>query len=233
MKRKTLLCRLEKNLPSFSLEFIRWGEKMDKSKDLSWLFEDDYDCNLPVQIPRDFLVGAKATVDGDLYVLENKRECGRVLSLDITDFGYFGNTHKYGELFIDGVKWICKEKETIRMCRALDEVEPRAAYTWKVNICKIIRPEDGFFEADGYESGERTKRFTQLSELYGMAAYVALFRVLGPFELYEGSHCCVHKKKDLILSVDENDNITIGRENKHYWNQYFETATKYDNRSTS
>lgn len=233
MKRKTILKRLEKNLPSFALEFIRWGEKKDKSKDLSWLFEDDYDSNLPVQIPRDFLVGAKATVDGNLYVLENKRECCRVLSLEITDFAFYGNTHKYGELFIDGVEWRCKEKGSIRMGGDLDKVEPRAQYSWKVNLCKIIRPEDGFFEADGYESGERTQRFTQLSELYGMAAYVALFRVLGPFELYEGSHCCVHKKKDLILSVDENDNVTIGRENKHYWNQYFETATKYDNRSTS
>lgn len=225
MKRKTLLAKLEKNLPSFSLHYIKWGKEVDKAEDRSWLFSDENNPTLAERIPEDYLVGIQAMTSNGVHYTSRRREDReneRMVKLEIMDFGYYGNTHKYGELYIDGVEWKAEETGTIRFCSELREINPLVSYAWNVKLCKIIRPQDGFFEQDGYESGSSTQRFTDLSELYATAAYVALYRVLGPFSLYEGSFCTVPKKKDLILSVDDQDNVSIGRELKHYWNQYFE-----------
>ena len=225
MKRKTLIGRLKKNLPSFALPFIKWGEEVDKAKDRSWLYLDEGNTLLAEHIPEDYLAGLKVTTsDGKHYtsITRSEQEKGRIVKLEIMDFGFYGNTHKYGELNISGVEWREDETGMYRSCSELREIDPRISYSWNVKLCKIIRPEDGFFEQDGYESGCNTQRFTKLSELYATAVYVALFRVLGPFSLYECASCVVPRKKDLILSVDDRDNVSIGSGFKRYWNQYYE-----------
>ncbi len=227
MKRYTLIKRLERSLPSFSLPYFRWTEEVDKTEDRSWLYSDRNNPTLAEHIPEDYLVGIRATTsDGAHYTSRRKveREKWRMVKLEIVDFGYYGNTHKYGKLVIDGVEWYSDELGGCRIYSELREIEPLVSYAWNVNLCKIIRPEDGFFEQYGYESGRSTERFTDLSELYATAAYVALFRVSGPFSLYEGSFCTAPRKKDLVLSVDNQDNVSIGKEFKHYWEKYYKNS---------
>ena len=226
MKRKTLLKRLEKTLPSFSLPFIQWGEEIDKTTDKRWLWEDQKNPSLPEQITEDYLVGIHVeTPNGDHYTSARRfgRESSRMVKLDIMDFAFYGNTHKYGTLIIDGVEWHPgNDNKTSVLSSELREKAPLVQYAWDVELFKIIREEDGFFEEPGYETGSRTARFTSLAELYATAAYVALYRILGPFSLFEGSWATVPQIEELLLSVDSNDNVKIGSFLKKYWYQYFE-----------
>lgn len=224
MKRRTILRRLEVNLPSFSVPFIKWGREIDKATDTSWLYASDRNPGLPDRIPADFLEGRELDIKGKHYVSRaierHRKEEGRMIKLEVIDFAFYGNRHKYGSLYIDGLEWYNADSGCTASGTAFHEADPLVDYYWKVELYKIIRKEDGFFEEPGYETGQRTQRFTTMGELYATAAYVSLFRVLGPFSLYEGSYCTVPRKKDLILSVDAEDNVTIGSAIRNRWINY-------------
>lgn len=220
MKRDTLLKRLEAALPSASLPYYRWGEERDKKEDRSWLYIDSDSFRdsfgngiprLPEKIPADFLCGITAEYNGRTLVSGRRPDRDyRKVTLNVTDYASYGNTHKYGSLCIEGLNWLTPEGGYL-ISSSLRDVEPRVVSFWNSDLRHIIRPEDGFREADGYETGEGTQRFTSLTELYTVAAYVVLLRILGPVRFYDCDRCVVPKSDELILQVDDDDNVIIGK----------------------
>lgn len=225
MTRQEALEKLQALIPSFRRDYIHWEKLVDKETDRSWLYRDelkwDKKNNLidyPEVIPADYMVGIKGTLKDNMtgedvayetvpHYAGDKR---RKIALDIVDFAYYGNTHKYGTLKVSGVEWRNLTNGKTTMCSYLEDIEPRARFCWDVDLFKIIDDNDLSQKKDdwdSYDPNEATQRFESLAELYCTAAYVALLRYQGPIYLYEGSWCCVPEEIDYLLTVDENDNV--------------------------
>lgn len=223
MKRKQALEILSPFIPSLSREYNRWGELTDKAKDRTWLYRDEFfrkpdakyndpdrERFLPEVIPAHFLEGMTATLDGVIYKVAPaypERDYRRVY-LEVMDFEYYGNTHKYGKLCIDGVSWRAQEGNGTIIARQLHNIEPRVSSIWDVDLCRIVA--DGEMDASECPAGESTARFVFLDELIATAAYVTILRVQGPCILDNGSsYAAVRKADDLLLKIDEKDEVTI------------------------
>ena len=210
MKRSELMDLLKKRISFFDREYKRWGEETDKTKDLSWLYLDDlaYD-PMPVTIPKDYLVGLQASINGKDWETKPRYDCpGRKVNLEVMDFGFYGNQHKYGEVFISGVQWVSGNISSFGS--SFEAVENRARSNWKMDIRKIITEADSYAQTDGYNLGEGSERFENLEELYCTAAYVALLRIEGPFVMYLGSTVCVLGKDKIMLKVGRNGAVSLG-----------------------
>ena len=232
MTREEALNTLQRCIPSFNRKYIHWDKLVDKDEDMSWLYldetfrkwksEDDKPYLLPKVIPADYLVGVEAVVDGKTYHskfngrIDPHSKCKvpmRHVALDITDYGLYGNTHKYGNLDVSGVEW--NEDGTDK--RSFGSIfsakyDPRISPKWKIDIRKILSPEDvGEKNCDwsGYEAGEATSRFSDLDELLCSAAYVTLLRFEGPLYLNIGAYYVVPEMDDYLLQVDDKDDVTI------------------------
>ena len=226
MTRQEALEKLQALIPSFRRKYIHWGELVDKDVDRSWLYRDDLkwdkknnNITYPEVIPADYLIGLKGTLkdrttgeDIEYETVPHYDEDGggRKIALEVMDFGYYGNTHKYGTLKVSGVEWRNLTNGYTTMCSELDDIDPHVSFYWNVDLFKIIDDNDLSQKKDDwdcYNPNEATQRFESLAELYCTAAYVALLRYQGPIYLFEGSWCCVPSKKDYLLTVDENDNV--------------------------
>lgn len=226
MKRKTALKKLQACIPSFNVEYKRWGEEVvDKEKDKSWLYRDqtyfrpDHDWKdeaptLPEIITPDFLVGTEVEVNDEKYVV--KRDAGdkgiRKVCLEVSDYAAYGNTHKYGKLKIKGVHWskVDSGPYSWTSSRELGNADPRVTSIWDVDLYWIIRDSSYFGEGErGYEVNEATARFIYNDELYITAAYVSLLRVAGPMLLHDGYFAAAYPEKYWLVKVDENDNVTF------------------------
>lgn len=226
MTREEAIKILEPFIPSLNREYKRWGEKlMDKSQDKSWLYRDEYferpsvkwgdpkrSEYLPDEIPADFLVGIEVEDEnGTKYVSCNNfhGEESRRVYLDITDFAYYGNTHKYGKLCINGLSWLNKENGYHIVSNRFSDVEPRVKSIWNVDLFRIV--DDGEMSMSDCKPGEASGRFTYLDELIATAAYVTIIRVMGPVEMDNaGSYATSCKDEDMILTIDKNDNVEFG-----------------------
>ena len=62
---------------------------------------------------------------------------------------------------------------------------------------------------ESYEAGVATERFLDATEMFATAAFVTLYRFEGPLALLNSDFCIAYNKKDLILSVDSQDNVQI------------------------
>lgn len=62
---------------------------------------------------------------------------------------------------------------------------------------------------ESYEAGVATERFLDATEMFATAAFVTLYRFEGPLALLNSDFCIAYDKKDLILSVDSQDNVQI------------------------
>jgi hypothetical protein len=218
MKRQELMDILKQVITSFKLEYNPYGDEVvDKEKDLSWLFEDDYDIKgkLPVKIPADYLIGNKYTTDeGEITITKRMiykhgmgaTYTGRKVALDVKDFGFCGNYHKYGDLIISGVEYHSDNNHI--SLSAFRDADPVVRYSWKMYLSKICSDADkAHGDWEGYENGMAIHRFSEYVDLYATAAYVSLLRVEGAFFLYEGSPVCVPDEKDMLLEVDDDDNV--------------------------
>lgn len=221
MTRQEALNILAPYIPSMTREYFRWGKKTDKEKDRSWLYRDDYYAKpdapygdpdrvktFPEKIPVDFLEGLEAEFEGKTYVAKRdewEKDYRRVY-LEIVDFGYWGNKHKYGKLQITGLHW--SSGKGGMSCRQLSNVDPRVTGIWDVDICRIVA--EGELDPSECPPGESSQRFDTIEELIATAAYVALLRVEGPIKMDNASsYASAERKDDMILTVDKNDNVTF------------------------
>lgn len=231
MTREEAIKKLEPFIPSLTRDYYRWGEKkVDKTKDRSWIYRDGYyerpnakwndphrQEYIPEQIPEHFLEGTEVEVDGEKFVIRRtypERDYRRV-HLQVTDFADYGNTHKYGQLQIDGVYWgdFNNNSHTHHGWFKLTDIEPRVRNIWDVDLFRIV----GEGEMSGSECpvGEATGRFVYLDELITTAAYVTLLRIQGPAILDNASsYAATRTKEDIILSVDGDGNVELGDELK-------------------
>ena len=235
MNREEAMKQLEPFIPSLTREYLRWGEKkVDKSKDRSWLYRDedfrkphaewndpDRERYLPEVIPEHFLEGTVAEVEGEKYVAKPNdygRNYRRVY-LQVTDFAYYGNTHKYGQLQINGLRW-CKEGgNSSHSWGKLSDIEPRVKGIWDVDLFRIV----GEGEMAGSECpvGDSTARFVYLDELFATAAYVTLLRIQGPVVLDNASAYSVMRTKDDIL-------LAAGADGSVEWGNKLKRVLKFD-----
>ena len=227
MTREEAIHKLTPFIPSLEREYSRWGELRDKNEDRSWLYRDesyrrpsakwndpDKERYLPEMIPENFLEGTVADIDGEKFCVKRsypstERDYRRVY-LEITDFAMYGNTHKYGKLQIDGLRWSRIGNNTATSWNKLDDVEPRVQSIWDVDLFRIVA--EGEMSAEECPVGEATARFTYVDELVATAAYVTLIRIQGPCVLDNASsYATVRTDKDILLSVDKNDEVTFGK----------------------
>lgn len=216
MKRTELMEMLKEFITSFNVDYNPYGDEVvDKEKDFSWLFEDEYVLKdkLPIVIPKDFLENTIVECDGIKLIAQNKNDTGRKISLSVVDYGQFGNTHKYGELSISGVKLVDERDNTLFHSTELSRKNPLYKSWWKCKLCKIFTEQDMNAGGDwyGYEPGMSIERFYSYVELFATAAYISLLRVEGEFMLFCGEVYVVPTKDDILLTVDSDDNVTIGK----------------------
>lgn len=227
MTREEAIEKLTPFIPSLNREYIRWGELRDKNEDRSWLYRDelyrkpsakwnspDRDCYLPEMIPENFLEGAVSDINGEKFCIERswpsiERDYRRVY-LEIMDFAMYGNTHKYGKLRVDGLRWSIIGSNSTISCNKLDDVEPRVRGIWNVELFRIVA--EGEMSAAECPVGEATARFTYIDELVATAAYVTLIRIQGPCILDNASsYATARTDDDILLSVDKNDEVAFGK----------------------
>lgn len=227
MTREEALKRLKGYIPSFNRKYIHWEKLVDKEQDMSWLFLDEFyradwnDWNskpvkLPTVIPYDFLIGIEGELNHKTYHSihnwDSENYPHRHIALDITDFGNFGNTHKYGTMSASGIAWREDGTKTFTHSSELQRKDPLARAIWKMDLRKILSKEDlgeKGCDWEGFDAGEATQRFSNMDELLCTAAYVALFRFQGPLYLNIGAFFVVPEDNDYLLRVDENDNVII------------------------
>ena len=227
MTREEAIEKLVPFIPSLKLEYNRWGELRDKNEDRSWLYRDetyrrpsakwndpDRERYLPEVIPENFLEGTVADINGEKFCAKRsypsiERDYRRVY-LEITDFAMYGNTHKYGKLLIDGLRWSIIGSNLSTSWNKLNDVEPRVQNIWEVNLFRIVA--EGEMSATECPVGEATARFTYIDELIATAAYVTLIRIQGPCVLDNASsYATVRTDNDILLNVDKNDQVTFGK----------------------
>ena len=122
----------------------------------------------------------------------------------------YGNTHKYGKLQIEGLRWSRIGSNTATSWNKLGDVEPRVQGIWDVDLFRIVA--EGEMSAEECPVGEATARFTYIDELVATAAYVTLIRIQGPCVLDNASSYATERTdKDILLSVDKNDEVTFGK----------------------
>lgn len=228
MTRDEAIKIIEPFIPSLQRNYLRWGEETDKSKDRSWLYRDEWygrpsaawndpdrERSMPEVIPENFLESLAVEIDGKKYVVKRsypERNYRRVY-LQITDFAYYGNTHKYGKLQIDGVCWSYEDGGGHISQRKLDDTEPRVRNIWDVNLFRIVG--EGEMSASECPIGESTARFVSLEELVATAAYVTLLRIGGPFVLDNASsYATVRRKEDILVTADADGNVMWGEKIK-------------------
>lgn len=218
MDRKEILEILENNIPSFRREFNDkdfFGEK-------GWMLINKQ--NMPMPLPKDFLVGEKFVRDGKEFTIADATELGRrdIQNRDMPEgrhvtisyHNYAGNPHLYGVLTVYGVEAVHMEGEKI-ICTSVSEKQKQenpilrdASYSWEIELCRIL-PEQEYNETpgmwEGYSPGDRTQRFLSGPELILTGLYAALENIDGPFfvTLHDGSY---YEKKDLLLTVDKKGN---------------------------
>ena len=229
MKRSELMEKLKRVITSFKYEYKPYGDEVvDKDADKSWLFQDDWSLQdkLPEHIPANYLVGEQYDVDGETYVVtsnenmewlsKEKSFCkripdGREIALEVTDFGQFGNYHKYGKLVASGVAVKQVGELGNAYTSRLREKNPLLRHCWEIELRKIFTDKDkSKGDWEGYEEGMSVGRFSEYVDLYATAAYVSLLRFEGAFLLFEGSYCIVPEKEDVLLVVDGDEVVEIG-----------------------
>ena len=227
MTREEAIEKLTPFIPSLKREYYRWGELRDKNEDRSWLYRDepymrpnakwsdpDRERYLPEVIPENFLEGTVADIDGEKFCVKRSYlsiERGyRRVYLGITDFAMYGNTHKYGKLQIDGLRWSRIGTNSMTSSNKLNDVEPRVQGIWDVDLFRIVA--EGEMSAGECPVGEATARFTYIDELIATAAYVTLIRIQGPCVLDNASsYATMRTDNDILLSIDKNDEVTFGK----------------------
>lgn len=227
MTREEVIKKLAPFIPSLNREYIMWGKLRDKNEDRSWLYRDepyrrpsakwndaDRERYLPEMIPEYFLEGTVADINGEKFCVKRsypsiERDYRRVY-LEITDFAMYGNTHKYGKLQIDGLRWSRIGNNSTTSWNKLDDVEPRVRGIWDVDLFRIVA--EGEMSAEECPVGEATARFTYIDELVATAAYVTLIRIQGPCILDNASsYATMRTDNDILLSIDKNDEVTFGK----------------------
>ena len=212
LKRKTLLKRLRELIPSLNrVELLNEYDReiyLEKNNE-GYLCKDND--NIPWVIPQNFQVGHEMVYNGvKYYSCPNKNLYGvKRATIEIQDFKLYGNTHCYGKLTIDGVKW---DDGTGRSVMTDNKEFPLVKHLYNINITKILSQEDISKENEdwcGYYEGSISERFSNIKELIITTLYVALSRIDGSFILFEGSPCCLYKKSEALLIVDDNDNVKI------------------------
>lgn len=221
LTRKEALDLLRKHIPSFGRKF----NDEDIFGKTGWLYRD-YSTKLPESIPADFCVGKTAEYRGETIRIINgsdSKTCkyerkllgfppGRMVSIDWQQ--YPGHPHLYPKMEIQGIAGITKDsdgKEKEFQCLYMLDNSQFAGH-WDIEPLRIVPQEDidkAPYEWEGYEAGDRTNRFLDHNEIILTAAYISLLRIEGPFFLKEGEYYAQYNKKDLLLSVDSNDEITI------------------------
>lgn len=227
MTKEEAIKKLTPFIPSLRREYNRWGKLRDKNEDRSWLYRDepyrrpsakwndpDRERYLPEVIPENFLEGTVADINGEKFCVKRcypsiERNYRRVY-LEITDFAVYGNTHKYGKLRIDGLRWSRIGTNSMTSSNKLADAEPRVHGIWDVDLFRIVA--EGEMSAEECPVGEATARFTYIDELVATAAYVTLIRIQGPCVLDNASsYATVRTDNDILLSVDKNDEVTFGK----------------------
>lgn len=219
MKRNQALNKLKACIPSFGRGYMRWGEEIDKETDKSWLYLDEtytqYKGNgkffLPEVIEPNFLIGVKTEIDGVTFESRNRditNGLPRTICLEVTDFAYFGNRHKYGQLKTSSPDWVNLSNSYMTRTNDLHEIDPRIGTIWKTNLRRILSPEDlgeKGCDWEGFSPHEATERFSDLDELYCTAAYVTILRFTGNYTLHVGSYAAMPDEDDfLVKCIDGN-----------------------------
>ena len=219
MKRNDLINCIKKSIPSLNNIHLLDEYYLNKlKKDVnnnpiidSVLCEDE--CDLPWIIPVNYNEGI---VDEELNLISEKKpnlyKMNRVVNLNITDFKYYGNKHCYGSLSISGLSWKKSNGSSI-LSSDLNKNYPTVRYNYNFDLRKILTEDDINEDGanwDGYEAGVPTQRFSYIRELMLTAVYIALCRVEGAFIMFNGNPCCVYKRSEALIIVDENDNVIIG-----------------------
>lgn len=228
MKRKTLIKKLEKLIPSlenFNLINKVHLDRLKKDNNdniitASCLCSDDYKYKnqLPWLIPHDYNVGI---IDNELGIKSinypNLYGTNRKITLSLTDFSSYGNTHCYGNVDISGVEWHKLDNNHSISSTNISEKYPMVKSYYNIDITKVLTEDDinkPNEDWHGYWPGYITERFSNRNELIITAVYVILYRVEGSFIMHVGSPCCFYKKSEALIIVDDNDNVIIGDELK-------------------
>lgn len=227
LTRKEALGLLKKHIPSFGRKF----NDEDIYGKTGWLYRD-YSVKLPETIPADFCVGETTEYRGETIKFINGSDSktrrfekelfgfpdGRLVSINWEQ--YPGHPHLYPKMEVQGLAGFIQDadgNEKEFQCPYLLN-EKKYADNWDIEPLRIVPQEDidkAPYEWEGYEAGDRTNRFLDHNEILLTAAYISLLRIEGPFFLKEGEYYAQYNKKNLLLSVDSDDEMTFTDKLEH------------------
>lgn len=226
IKRSDLIEQLRSKIPSLNYEgkieaYLEVDEDGNEIKD-SVIFQKD--TKEDWIITPHYMEGITTNLDGQELISVkkvnpyNKRCC----YIEIMDFAAYGNTHCYGDLKIDGLEWKYIDKDCTIYSFELTDKYPKIDNSYRGKITKIFKKDninDREYGWDTYEDGMLTQRFHSVTELIFSAMYITLTRVQGPLIFFNGLSCCLYKVSDAIMSVDENDIVTLNDSYKHLFTE--------------
>ena len=170
--------------------------------------------NHPWKIPVDYGLGIETEYDGQKYIsVKYKSNTNfKMCSISITDFGYCGFNHYYGEVSVENAKWKDIENDSRLISSEFSRIFPQASPNINWNVCRMLFEDDiknGKGDWEGYEPYHPTERFESYDELLLTAVYTIIVRIEGPLKIKNKASYIVVSDDDMILTIDEKDNVTL------------------------
>lgn len=168
----------------------------------------------PWIIPADYGVGIKIKQDEKEYIStkyksnNNYKRC----NIEVTDFSFMGNHHCYGKVTVENTKWINTETGSSLFTSVLDRLYPEATSNLQWDVCRMLFEEDitnGKGDWTEYEAHYPTERFESFDELLMVSIYTIVARIQGPIKIQNSSYICEESDKNILVTIDENENVTL------------------------
>jgi hypothetical protein len=167
----------------------------------------------PWKIAENYGIGIETEYWGQKIISKKDDKDGfKKCAISITDYKAYGNYHCYGEVSVNHATWENIKTGSHTLSTELDRRFPEVEHTISWNVDRLLFEDDivnGKGDWHGYEANETTERFDSYDELLLTAIYTILVRIEGPLKIQNDVLYVVVPDKDILVTVDKDDNVTL------------------------
>jgi len=177
---------------------------VSETKIRSWKISDSYG------------IGIEAEYRGEKLISEKDDDNGfKMCGISITDFKAYGNYHCYAEINVKHASWKNIKTGSSILSTELSDRFPEVEYIISWNANRVLFEDDitnGKGDWHGYEANQTTERFDSYDELLLTSIYTILVRIEGPLKIQNSVLYHVIPDKDMLVTIDKDDNVTLRRD---------------------
>lgn len=170
----------------------------------------------PWKISDNYGIDIETEHRGEKYISKKDDDEGfKKCAISITDFSAYGNYHCYAEINVKHASWKNIETGSNLLSTVLSDKFPEVEYIISWNANRVLFEDDlvnGKGDWHGYEANQTTERFDSYDELLLTSIYTIISRIEGPLKIQNDALYVVVPDKDILVTIDKDDNITLRRD---------------------